>query len=251
MPAAGGSGTLRRMHLPGSRSARVVTSVVAVVALLLAGCGNDDEGDEQSIVAYCELSRTLNEADREPTEEELDQLVQLAPDEIQDEVATLVQAVESGDFDDPEIAEADQALSSFEEEHCGADTADTGADEDPAAVDDDVETPAVVTIALPVDGATVSNPVLIEPVVVGAEIAPAGESGPGQGHYHVMIDTACAPIGEVIPADESHVHYGDGSTTLELPELEPGEHTLCVQLGDANHQAFGASSTITLTVEEA
>lgn len=110
--------------------------------------------------------------------------------------------------------------------------------------------PAIVTFDSPSDGDTVSNPVTIEPNVVGAEIAAAAESGEGQGHYHVMIDTECLANGDAIPSDDAHVHFGDGSTTLELPELESGDHTLCLQLGDSEHRAFGAASTIAIEVED-
>ena len=35
-----------------------------------------------------------------------------------------------------------------------------------------------------------------------------------------------------IPADKNYVHFGDGSSTLNL---EPGEHTLQLLLGDYLH----------------
>ncbi|WP_114594048.1 DUF4399 domain-containing protein [Euzebya pacifica] len=40
----------------------------------------------------------------------------------------------------------------------------------------------------------------------------------------------------------------DGSTSAEL-ELEPGEHTLCLQDGDGEHTALDLTDEITVTVE--
>ncbi|NNF52596.1 MAG: DUF4399 domain-containing protein, partial [Gammaproteobacteria bacterium] len=37
-----------------------------------------------------------------------------------------------------------------------------------------------------------------------------------------------------IPADRNHVHFGKGQTETVI-ELEPGEHTLQLLLGDALH----------------
>lgn len=100
------------------------------------------------------------------------------------------------------------------------------------------------------DGATVSSPVSIEFATTGGfEIIPAADGGgEGAGHMHVMIDVGCIAVGEEIPADDSHVHFGDGSTSTDL-ELEAGEHTLCLQAGDGDHIAMDATDEITITVE--
>ena len=65
---------------------------------------------------------------------------------------------------------------------------------------------------------------------------------------HVMIDVGCVDVGETIPSDESHVHFGDGSTSADL-DLSPGEHSLCLQAGDAEHVALDLTDEITVTVE--
>ena len=107
---------------------------------------------------------------------------------------------------------------------------------------------ASVSFASPADGETVSSPVSVEMQAEGFEVAPAEESTEGQGHFHVMVDTECVGEGETIPNDETHLHFGDGSTTTEI-ELEPGEHTLCLQAGNATHSAFGTTDQISITVE--
>ena len=107
---------------------------------------------------------------------------------------------------------------------------------------------AAVSFSSPADGDTVSSPVTVEMQAEGFEVAPAAESSEGQGHFHVMVDTECVGEGETVPNVDQHLHFGDGSTSTEI-ELEPGEHTLCLQAGDQVHSAFGATDEITITVE--
>lgn len=121
---------------------------------------------------------------------------------------------------------------------CGSDTND--------AVGDDA---ASVSVVAPADGETVESPVTLEMAADNFVVEPAGEVREGAGHLHAMIDVPCVDAGEVIPSDESHIHYGDASTTDEL-ELEPGEHTICVQAGDGVHTALDLTDTVTFTVAE-
>jgi hypothetical protein len=108
---------------------------------------------------------------------------------------------------------------------------------------------ASVAFASPADGATVGSPVAIEMEAQGFTLEPASEGvNENAGHLHVMIDTACVPEGQVIPADEAHVHYGMAQTEAELT-LEPGEHELCLQAADGAHVALPITSTISITVE--
>lgn len=106
-----------------------------------------------------------------------------------------------------------------------------------------------VSFDSPSDGDTVSSPVTLEMSAEGVTVEPADAGvNEGAGHLHVMVDTDCVPAGQAIPKDDSHVHFGDGSTTGEL-ELEPGEHTLCLQLADGDHVATDITDEITITVE--
>jgi hypothetical protein len=108
-----------------------------------------------------------------------------------------------------------------------------------------------VYLVAPQDGATVSSPVQ---VMMGAEnftIEPAGELNAGAGHLHIMVNTECVAVGNVIPSDETHLHYGKAQMEATL-ELEPGEYTLCLQAADGVHIALdgdGMTETITITVE--
>lgn len=107
---------------------------------------------------------------------------------------------------------------------------------------------ATAAFAEPADGATVESPVPLAFEAEGIEIEEAGAVKEGAGHFHVMIDTPCLGEGETIPNDESHLHFGDASTEAEA-ELEPGEHTLCLQVGDGAHNALNVTDEITITVE--
>lgn len=110
---------------------------------------------------------------------------------------------------------------------------------------------ARVFFITPADGATVSNPISIEFGVEGMEVVKAGNDLPHSGHHHLLIDTDLPDLGLPIPADEHHVHFGDGRTATEI-SLPPGEHTLQMLLGDHLHVPHDPplmSEVIRVTVE--
>jgi hypothetical protein len=113
---------------------------------------------------------------------------------------------------------------------------------------------ARVYIASPANGATVTSPVTIEFGIDGYNLAPAGTYEEGTGHHHLLVDTDLPPLDASIPADDNHLHYGKGQTSAVL-ELEPGDHTLQLLLGDGNHVPHSASLisdpiVITVVAEE-
>lgn len=129
---------------------------------------------------------------------------------------------------------------------CGDPNGDSGDDRPPgmadageAAGDTGMDTPPEITIsfASPSDGARVTSPFDVEMAAEGVEVVPAGTMEEGTGHMHILIDTPFVPAGEVIPSDEAHRHYGDGSTSTTL-DLEPGTHVLRLQLADGAHRAL-------------
>ena len=76
-----------------------------------------------------------------------------------------------------------------------------------------------------------------------------------------LMDLQLGPLGENefgdqefregLPNDENHRHFGGGQTEVTL-DLPPGEHTLQLVLGDANHIPHDPpvmSDVITITVE--
>ena len=107
--------------------------------------------------------------------------------------------------------------------------------------------PASVSISSPLDGATVPSPVRVTMGAAGFTVEPAGDVSDEAGHFHLIVDDACLPAGEQIPADETHIHLADGASETEL-DLEAGEHTLCLQAGDGQHAALDLTDEITITV---
>jgi hypothetical protein len=110
---------------------------------------------------------------------------------------------------------------------------------------------ASVFFITPEDGATVTNPINIEFGIAGMNVVKAGNNQPHSGHHHLLIDTDLPDLGMPIPADEQHVHFGDGSTSTQI-SLLPGEHKLQMLLGDYLHIPHNpplTSAQITITVE--
>ena len=94
---------------------------------------------------------------------------------------------------------------------------------------------AKVFIISPKDGAEVSSPVEVIFGLQGMGIAPAGINFPNTGHHHLLIDLDELPdLKSGIPADAQHLHFGKGQTQAII-ELDPGEHTLQLLLGDWMH----------------
>jgi hypothetical protein len=65
-------------------------------------------------------------------------------------------------------------------------------------------------------------------------VAPKGSDVPNTGHHHLLIDTEMPPLGEPIPNDRNHLHFGAGETEARV-ELAPGKHSLQLLLGDKDH----------------
>ena len=94
---------------------------------------------------------------------------------------------------------------------------------------------AKVFIISPKDGAEVSSPFEVVFGLQGMGIAPAGINFPNTGHHHLLIDLDELPdLKSGIPADAQHLHFGKGQTQATI-ELDPGEHSLQLLLGDWMH----------------
>jgi uncharacterized protein YfaP (DUF2135 family) len=106
--------------------------------------------------------------------------------------------------------------------------------------------PSVHFVA-PVDGATVGNPIQVKMAVDGMKVMPAGELVAGTGHHHLIVDGQPVPMGEAVPADTTHLHFGKGQTETELT-LPPGKHTLTLQFADGKHQSYGPALSQTIEV---
>jgi hypothetical protein len=100
------------------------------------------------------------------------------------------------------------------------------------------------------DGETLDSPVTVQWAAENFTIEPAGEVRAGAGHLHIMVDADCVAAGQIVPADDNHLHYGKAQTEATL-ELTPGEHTLCLQAADGVHTALageGTTQVVTITV---
>ncbi|HWY99319.1 MAG TPA: DUF4399 domain-containing protein [Bacteroidia bacterium] len=99
------------------------------------------------------------------------------------------------------------------------------------------------------DGDKVKSPVIIKMGVWGMDLEPAGDYNKGKGHHHLIIDGNYVEKGEMVPKDETHLHFGKGQTVDTLA-LNPGEHTLTLQFADGLHRSYGKdwSATIKITV---
>jgi hypothetical protein len=100
------------------------------------------------------------------------------------------------------------------------------------------------------DGAKVKSPVKVKFGLKGFKLRPAGEnpSDKTTGHHHIIVDGKPVPFGEVVPADDKHIHFGKGQTEAEL-KLKPGKHTLTLQLADGAHRSYGADLSSTINIE--
>jgi hypothetical protein len=107
-----------------------------------------------------------------------------------------------------------------------------------------------VSFVEPADGATVSSPFKVKFAVTGMEVKPAGDMTANTGHHHLLINAVPVKAGEVIPADETHIHFGKGQTETEV-KLAPGTYTLSMQFANGLHQSYGPgmSKDIKITVK--
>lgn len=111
---------------------------------------------------------------------------------------------------------------------------------------------ARVYIIEPGNGAVVSSPVTIKFGIENMVVAKAGDNQENSGHHHLLIDLDELPDMSVpLPASEQIVHFG-GAQTETVTELEAGEHTLQLLLGNYLHIPHDQpvlSEKITITVQ--
>lgn len=100
----------------------------------------------------------------------------------------------------------------------------------------------------PINGAKVSPKFKVKMNVEGYTIGPLGDLTKGKGHHHIIVDGASIPEGQVVPTDNTHIHFGKGQTEAEL-ELAPGKHKLTLQFADGAHRSYGPAMSETIEVE--
>ncbi len=102
----------------------------------------------------------------------------------------------------------------------------------------------------PKDGDKVKSPVKFKFDVKGMKIELAGKDPKARttGHHHVLIGHDSIPVGQVIPTNETHKHFGKGQTEAEL-ELKKGKHKLTLQFADGSHNSYGKKMSQTINIE--
>jgi hypothetical protein len=97
---------------------------------------------------------------------------------------------------------------------------------------------AYLYIIWPNDGQRIKGAFWVRFGLRNMGVTRAGDNTPNVGHHHLLVDvnTPLDP-NEPIPSDKNHLHFGGGQTEARL-ELAPGEHTLQLVLGDAEHKPF-------------
>ncbi len=111
---------------------------------------------------------------------------------------------------------------------------------------------AQVYFIAPADGEIVSSPFVVRFGLRAMGVAPAGVEKAGTGHHHLIVDAELPPSGLPIPKNDHYLHFGNGQTEVTL-ELEPGDHTLQLLLGDhihVPHDRAVRSERISITVKE-
>jgi hypothetical protein len=100
------------------RTASIVVAC-ALAGLALLGCSDDDDGG--GIEAYCELWIEIDEQEASRTEENLNELADLAPSKISDQVDILVDAFTDEDPEailEPEVEGALVRMKRFGTDNC-------------------------------------------------------------------------------------------------------------------------------------
>lgn len=247
----------------GGRRSAVPLAALAL-ALTLAACGDDDDtaassadtpaddagaeagaGDGDATPAadpdsvadgaedYCEVSRQLNEQDGPPTPEQLQDLIDTAPDDIADDVRFVAERFLDAEdeaamfalFGDPEIQERLEPIEAFDAEGCGIDSSV----ENPEGVttEPDADAEQVEVIATEYDFAFDAPP----PGAVSFVMSNEGDEhhfmGIGKLNQGVTLDEALqaddpSSVTELLA--ESDVAGPGEEAVLTFEDLEPGTY---------------------------
>jgi hypothetical protein len=96
---------------------------------------------------------------------------------------------------------------------------------------------AYLYIIWPNDGARIKGAFWVRFGLRNMGVSRAGDTTPGVGHHHLLVNVDSFDPNEPLPTDKNHLHFGGGQTEARL-ELPPGQYTLQLVLGDAEHRPF-------------
>jgi hypothetical protein len=188
----------------------ILSSISLLATLMMTPTWADDHAIDP---AKTEASTTAAETEEKAKTEETDQK------EDTSEKSETDKSAEKADISDSEKSEADKA--SAEKGDAATET------KEPA------EAAATLYIISPKDGDEVTSPLTVVFGLKGMGIAPAGVEKDNTGHHHLLIDQKELPA-EGIPMGADVKHFGGGQTQADI-ELDAGEHTLQLILGDMAH----------------
>lgn len=103
-----------------SRSVSGMAVLAVVGGLVLGACGDDDDSGEADLAATCELMSTI-EGPEDITVEKLDELLDVAPDKIEDDVRLIrdrLDEVGEAAYEEEEVGAAFERVGTFEEQEC-------------------------------------------------------------------------------------------------------------------------------------
>lgn len=104
----------------------------------------------------------------------------------------------------------------------------------------------------PADGEVLGSEFTVRFGLEGMGVAPAGVEKENTGHHHLLINADPMPdLTMPLPASEQVRHFGGGQTETRL-SLPPGQYSLQLVVGDAQHaphQPPIMSELIQVTVE--
>src|SRR5262245_57421813 len=79
------------------------------------------------------------------------------------------------------------------------------------------------------------------------QLAPAGDTTPGTGHFHLFVNLDVTPAGQPIPAgNPGIIHLGKAQTSYELTNRAPCAYTVISILGDLAHRFIEPQVTDTV-----
>lgn len=107
---------------------------------------------------------------------------------------------------------------------------------------------AAVNFVTPKDKEVVASTFPVEFNVEGMTLEKAGVMKKGTGHHHLIVDGKAIPKGQVVPKNETHIHFGDAASSTKLT-LKPGKHTLTLQFADGAHISLGEEQSKTISIE--
>jgi len=105
-----------------------------------------------------------------------------------------------------------------------------------------------VYFTTPLNNAVVGDNLHVAMEVTGMAVHKAGELKQDTGHFHIIVDEAFVPVGEVVKKDVAHMHFGKGQTETIL-NLTKGKHTLTLQFADGYHISYGKAWSKTIHVQ--